>query len=178
MKRHDYSPMTKKYICILPLLLSAITTNLRAQAKIAIYGTVGGEKSQVDNAGWTTAGTFGLYYGLLNAGPIAISVDARGDLSSNINSGLFGPRAALHLPFFPLKPYVELLGGFSSYNTQPNGAKNTTSANYRWVGGIDTTILPHLDWRIVDYSYSGGGITQGNITRHPQSLTTGLVIRF
>ena len=64
-----------------------------------------------------------------------------------------------------------MLGGFSSHTAG-------TSANYRWVGGIDTTILPRVDWRIADYSYSGGGITQGNITRHPQSLTTGIVLRF
>jgi len=164
---------------ILPFLLSlAVTANLHAQAKLAIYGTIGGEKTEVGNEGWTTAGTFGVYYGLLNAGPIAISVDARGDLSDNINSGLFGPRVALHAPLFPLKPYVELLGGFSSYSSSSGSAKNTTSANYRWVGGVDTTILPHLDWRIADYSYSPAGISQQGVTRHPQSLTTGLVIRF
>jgi hypothetical protein len=164
--------MTKRYLQILPLILIAIVTaNLHAQAKIGIYGTVGTEKSEVNNQGWTTAGTFGFYYGLAHLGPISLSGDARGDVSSNINSGLFGPRVALSLPVFPLKPYFEVLGGFSSYTAG-------TSANYRWVGGIDTTILPRVDWRIADYSYSGGGITQGNITRHPQSLTTGIVLRF
>jgi hypothetical protein len=161
-------------LTILPLCL--ITPNLRAQAKFAVYGTVGTEKTEIGNQGWSTAGTFGLYYGLAHLGPIAVSADARGDLSGNIKSGLFGPRVALTLPALPLKPYFEVLGGFSSY-TQSNGSSNT-SGNYRWVGGIDTTILPHLDWRIADYSYSGGGITEGNITHHPQSLTTGLVIRF
>src|SRR5580698_3545210 len=143
---------------LLPLLLLCLSTSaLHAQARLAIYGTVGGEKSEVNNSGWTTAGTFGLYYGLLHLGPLRLSGDARGDLSGNINSGLFGPRLSLNLPLFPLKPYVEVLGGFSSYSTQANGPKNTTSANYRWVGGLDTTILPHLDWRVADYSYSGGG---------------------
>ena len=42
----------------------------------------------------------------------------------------------------------------------------------------DTTILPHIDWRIADYSYSGAGITQDNITRHPQTISTGIVLRF
>ena len=171
--------MNRRYLWTLPLLLLPITTTtLRAQAKLAIYGTVGGEKTDINHEGWTTAGTFGLYYGIAKLGPINLSIDARGDLSGNVNSGLFGPRVALHLPLIPLKPYVEVLGGFSSYNTQPNGAKNTTTANYRWVGGIDTTILPHIDWRIADYSYSGAGITQDNITRHPQTLSTGIVLRF
>jgi hypothetical protein len=171
--------MNRRILCTLPLLLfSLYAINAQAQAKLAIYGTVGGEKTEVNNQGWTTAGTFGLYYGLARLGPIAIAADARGDLSGNMNSGLFGPRIAVALPVFPFKPYFEVLGGFSSYSTQSGGAKNTTSGNYRWVGGIDTTILPHIDWRIADYSYSGGGITQGSITRHPQSLTTGIVIRF
>jgi hypothetical protein len=171
--------MSRRILLILPLLLLCLfASTLHAQARLAIYGTVGGEKSEVNNAGWTTAGTFGLYHTFANLGPIAVSVDARGDLSGNINSGLIGPRIALHLPLFPLKPYAELLGGFSSYSTQANGAKNTTNATYRWIGGIDTTILPHLDWRVVDYSYSGGGITQGNVTRHPQTLSSGIVLRF
>jgi hypothetical protein len=171
--------MSRKSTFLLPvLLLTLCTAALRAQAKLAIYGTVGGEKTEVNNTSWTTAGTFGLYHTFANFGPIAISVDARGDLSGNINSGLIGPRVNLHLPLFPLKPYVEVLGGFSSYSQGNGSAKNATDAVYRWVGGIDTTILPHLDWRIADYSYTGGGITQGNITRHPQTLSTGIVLRF
>jgi hypothetical protein len=160
------------------LVVILCTARLHSQARLAVYGTVGGEKSEVNNTGWTTAGTFGLYHTFANLGPIAVSVDARGDLSGNINSGLFGPRVALHLPLFPLKPYVEVLGGFSSYSQGSRSAKNATDAVYRWVGGIDTTILPHVDWRIADYSYTGGGITQGTITRHPQTLSTGVVLRF
>jgi hypothetical protein len=171
--------MSCKNILLLPaLLFSLCIAALHAQARLAIYGTVGGEKSEVNNLGWTTAGTFGLYHTFRNLGPVALSVDARGDLSDNINSGLIGPRVALHFPFFPLKPYAELLGGFSSYSQGKGGAKNATDLTYRWVGGLDTTLLPHLDWRIADYSYTGGGITQGNITRHPQTLSTGVVLRF
>jgi hypothetical protein len=171
--------MNRRTLWTLPLLfVSLCTASLHAQAKLAIYGTVGGEKTDINHESWTIAGTFGLYYGIAKLGPINVSIDARGDLSDNINSGLFGPRVALKLPLIPLKPYVEVLGGFSSYSPQNNGAKNITDANYRWVGGIDTTILPHLDWRIADYSYSGGGITQGNTTVHPQTLSSGLVIRF
>lgn len=163
---------------ILPLLLlSLITATLRGQAKLGVYGTAGGEKTEINQESWTLAGTFGIYYGFAHLGPIALSGDARGDLSRNINSGLFGPRVALTLPAFPVKPYVEILGGVSSYSTQDNGPKNNTSGNYRWVGGIDTAIFPRIDWRI-DYSYSAAGISQANITRHPQSLTSGLVIRF
>src|ERR1700748_3261984 len=116
--------MRRKYLFPF-LLITSLTMHLHAQAKLAIYGTVGAEKTEVGNEGWIQEGTFRIFYGLLNAGPIAIAVDARGDLSDNINSGLFGPRVAFHAPLFPLKPYVELLGGFSSYSSTNNGAKNT-----------------------------------------------------
>jgi len=171
--------MRRRYCFLLPVFLFCLLpAALRAQAKIALYGTIGTEKSEVNNSGWSAAGTFGIYYGLANLGPVAISADLRGDLSTNINSGLIGPRVALHFPLFPLKPYVELLAGVSAYNTSNNGAKSSTDLNYRWVGGLDTAVLPHLDWRVADYSYSGGGISQGNVTRHPQTLSTGIVVRF
>ena len=122
---------TKKFLHLLSLILIAIvaTTNLHAQPKLGIYGTVGTEKTEIGNEGWSLAETFGLYYGLAHLGPIAVAADARGDLSGNINSGLFGPRIALSLPAFPVKPYFEILGGFSFYNTASGGARNTTSGN-------------------------------------------------
>jgi opacity protein-like surface antigen len=170
--------MKKRLRHLLPLVLVAIVTpNLHAQAKFAIYGTAGGEKTDVNHESWTLAETFGAYYGIARLGPIALSIDGRGDLSRNMNSALFGPRAAVALPYFPIKPYVEVVGGVSNYNLQDNGSKNITDGTYRWVAGLDTTILPHIDWRI-DYSYSGAGIDELGVTRHPQSLTSGIVIRF
>ena len=50
--------MTKRCLRILPLVFILLfSTNLHAQAKLAIYGTVGGEKTEVNNQGWSTAGT-------------------------------------------------------------------------------------------------------------------------
>jgi hypothetical protein len=170
--------MTKRLLPLLPLVLVAIVnTSLHAQAKFAIYGTAGGEKTGVNQEPWTLAGTFGAYYGIVRLGPIALSIDGRGDLSRNMNSALFGPRAAVALPYFPVKPYIEVVGGVSNYNLQDDGPKDITTGTYRWVAGLDTTIFPHTDWR-VDYSFSGAGIDELGITRHPQSLTSGIVIRF
>jgi hypothetical protein len=169
--------MNRRILWTLPILVLGFTSvTTHAQAKFAIYGTVGSEKTEIGNESWTIAGTFGAYYGITRLGPIAISIDGRGDLSRNMNSALFGPRLALAVHFFPIKPYFEVLGGVSTYNIVNDGPKNFTDGDYRWVGGVDTTIFPHTDWRI-DYSYSGG-ITQNNITRHPQSLTSGVVFRF
>jgi hypothetical protein len=162
---------------LLPLALLLCTGALHAQAKLAIYGTIGAEKSGLTNEGWTTAGTVGLYHTFSNHGPVALSVDARGDLSKNVDSALFGPRLSLHFPAFPLKPYGEILIGAVFYSTQNNGNKNSSDFSYRWVGGLDTTILPHIDWRAIDFSY-GGGLTELNRNVHMKTLSTGLVIRF
>jgi hypothetical protein len=163
--------MTKRCLQILPLVVILLfSTNLHAQARFAIYGTAGGEKSGLLNEDWTVAGTFGFYYGLFHAGPIDLSVDARGDVSSNINSGLVGPRVAVKLPVIPLKPYGEFIFGVSTYSRPlPNDFA------YRYVLGLDATIIPHIDWRVVDFSY---GINNSANGTHAKTLSSGLVIRF
>jgi hypothetical protein len=159
---------------LIVFLLSFASTYLNAQAKLAVYGTVGGEKPGIVNAnGWSTAGTAGLYVGLFNFGPVAISADGRAELASTIKSGLVGPRIALHLPVMPLKPYVEVLVGGSTYPNLPNGIPLKSRFAGRFVAGVDTTILPRIDWRIVDFGY---GITAAN--PRAATLTTGVVVRF
>jgi hypothetical protein len=159
----------------LPLLLVLFSANLQAQARFAVYGTAGGEKSGLPNQDWTLAGTFGFYYGILHAGPIDVSVDARGDLSSNINSGFIGPRAAVKLPVIPIKPYGELIFGVSTYSRTAAGLKVPNDFAYRYVVGLDTTILPHIDWRVADFSY---GINNSANGTHAKTLSSGLVLRF
>ncbi|WP_213805582.1 hypothetical protein [Granulicella sp. dw_53] len=163
----------------LPLLLLAFlatglaSSNLHAQSRLAIYGTGGFQESGLSNQGWIPAGILGLYAGASDLGPLAISVDVRGIFSSDAKSVLVGPRLALHFPAFPLKPYSEILIGGTSYSR--NGASGNFNASY--VGGIDTAILPHVDWRLFDFTYrlneSGNGSSD-----HQKALTTGFVIRF
>ena len=167
--------MTKRYLQILPLILIAIitTTTLHAQARFAIYGTGGFEKSGIVNQGdWNAAVTFGFYYGIFHVGPLDLSADARADLSSNIKSGLLGPRFAFHLPIIAVKPYAEILVGGSTYPNTPSGLSISNKIVGRVVGGVDTAILPHLDWRMIDYSY---GL---NSASRQQTISTGLVLRF
>ena len=168
--------MNRRIIWTLPLLfITLCTASLHAQAKLAIYGTVGGEKTEINNESWTIAGTFGLYYGLTHLAPLNLSIDARGDLSGNINSGLVGPRVALKLPAIPIKPYGEFLIGFQSYSKTAAGLKDPNDFAYRYVLGLDTTILPHIDWRVADFSYALNNSANGD---HAKTLSTGLVLRF
>jgi hypothetical protein len=168
--------MTKKYLQLLLLIVIAVVTlNLHAQARFAIYGTVGTEKSGLPNDGWRLAETFGFYYGLYHAGPFDLSADARGDLSSDIHSGLVGPRLAAKLPVVPLKPYGEFLFGVSAFSKTAAGLKDANDFAYRYVVGLDSTILPHLDWRVADFSYGINNSANGD---HAKTLSSGLVIRF
>ncbi len=167
--------MSRRTLWILPVLLLNLTaTTLHAQAKLAVYGTGGGEKSGLPNDDWHAAGTFGFYYGLYHFTPIDLSVDARGDLSSNIKSGFLGPRVAVKLPIIPIKPYGEFIFGVSTYST-PAHLPIPNDFAYRYVVGLDTTILPHIDWRVADFSYAINNSANGT---HAKTLSSGLVIRF
>jgi hypothetical protein len=165
--------MSRRFLPLL-LLLPFLTPQLHAQAALAIYGTVGGETTGLGNEGWSTAGTVGLYHDFAGGGPISLALDGRADLSTNVNSFLFGPRLAVHAPAFPIKPYGEFLVGGSWYRPPGGTTKGSSDFTYRWVGGVDTAVLPHVDWRVFDFSY-GGGISNAT---HQKSLTTGLVVRF
>lgn len=159
--------MNNRSLFSLPLLIVLAAATLHAQAKLAVYGTIGGETPGTGQS-WATAGTLGAYVGVANAGPLALSVDGRVDFSSNLKSGLFGPRLAIHPPLFPLKPYVELLIGGSAVN------KGSTQFAARYVLGVDTTILPHVDWRVVDFSEGINKFANG----HAKTVSTGIVLRF
>jgi hypothetical protein len=167
--------MSRRVLWTLPLLLVALfSVSLHAQARFAIYGTGGGEKSGLPNDDWHGAGTFGFYYGIVHAVIFDISVDARGDLSSNIKSGFVGPRLAVKVPVLPIKPYGEFIFGVSTYST-PAHLPIPNDFAYRYVFGLDTTILPHIDWRVADFSYALNNSSNGT---HAKTLSTGLVIRF
>jgi hypothetical protein len=167
--------MRSKIIWAIPvLLLSLLPNTLHAQARFAIYGTVGGETAGGPHESWDLAGTVGFYAGLKKLGPLDLSLDARADLSDNLNSGLLGPRVAFTLPAFPIKPYGEFLIGFTDYNKNASFADSTQFAA-RYVLGTDMTILPHVDWRIADFSYD---LNNSPYNTHAKTLSTGLVIRF
>ena len=167
--------MSRRVLWTIPLLFVALcSVNLHAQARFAIYGTGGGEKSGLPNDDWHGAGTFGFYYGILHAAIFDISVDARGDLSSNIKSGFVGPRVAVKVPIIPIKPYGEFIFGVSTYST-PAHLPIPNDFAYRYVLGLDTTILPHIDWRVADFSYALNTSANGT---HAKTLSSGLVIRF
>jgi hypothetical protein len=145
-----------------------------AQSQVGVYGTVGVESSGLNGQGWTGAGTIGAYFGLRDFGPLSVAADGRGDFSTDIASVLVGPRVAVHAPSFPVKPYGELLIGVVRSGPQNN---RKSDFGYRFVGGADVGVLPHLDWRVIEVS-SGGGLSEPNKTVHTTTVTSGVVLRF
>jgi hypothetical protein len=89
----------------------------------------------------------------------------------SLNSGAIGPRVALKLHALPLQIYGAALGGFNSYTGGPS-VSSTTQAEYQLIVGTDFTIFPHIDWRVVEYTYTGGS---DDLSSH--SLSTGIVLR-
>jgi hypothetical protein len=165
----------------LSLLLSfaflVVTSATPLRAQIGIYGGFTGAPVSGTGVNWAYGGTVGIFS---QGGHLANTVQIGGDLRGTFISrngfhfytGAAGPRIAFKAPAIPLRPYVEGLIGVASYNSG-NGTDTTTHFNYQGVAGLDLTFFPHLDWRVIDFAYSGVAGQSVNA----KNLTTGLVLR-
>lgn len=106
---------------------------------------------------------------------LQLGLDLRGTFlthnSAQFNTGAVGPRLAFKPVVLPFKPYAEALVGIASYSS--GATRSATHLNYQLLAGIDTTILPRIDWRILEFDYSA---TPSN-SINAKILTTGLVFR-
>jgi opacity protein-like surface antigen len=144
------------------------------------YGTPANQSGGMN----ATGGTFGVYDNFAPFGPIRVGGDARFFIQNSANSTtygnklagfLFGPRLEISPPPpIPLKPYIQLeIGGVGSNNG--TSTSKTTSFAYQVNGGVDVTILPHLDIR---GEYGAGQLTSIHNTNHTlQEFGIGLVLR-
>lgn len=157
------------------LIFAAVASVLfcaAASAQVGIYaGFTGG---QISSGSSTVYGPlFGAYWQkgyILNLG-----ADVRGSFlthnGTTFNSGVIGPRVAVKPALLPFRPYAEALVGIASISG--NNTPRSRHLNYQLIAGIDTTILPRVDWRIVEFDYSA--MTSGSI--NAKLFTTGLVLR-
>ena len=148
-----------------------------AHAQLGIYAGFSGAKVAGATSDWAYGPLVGIYKqsGYLDS-TINIGGDLRGSFISrngfNYYTGAVGPRVAFKLPILPLRPYVEGLVGVASYNSG-SGTDSTTHFNYQVLGGLDLTLIPKLDWRVVEFDYSA--VSGQNV--NAKILTTGLVLR-
>lgn len=140
----------------------------------------------------------------LSVGPDFRLTLQSGSLSHNAQGGppaqsiLFasaGPRVAFKLPFAGLHPYIEgLLGAGNSqigevYNDAYSGKNPGVFANSgnknggasfagQILGGVDWTVKPRVDWRVVEFGYVPTILSVGTTRSYGlETLSTGIVIR-
>ena len=153
---------------------------LPASAQIGLYGTFSASNFRVPNTGWQYGSTFGIYDNHWSIPFFALGLDGRGSVlgsgSTSSVSGLVGPRLVFRPHVLPLMPYVEALAGGGHLEAgQGSALVRATKFEYNFVGGVDYTFFPRLDWRVAEFSY--GGLAGFNGSFNPRTLSTGIVFR-
>lgn len=153
-----------------------------AHAQIGIYAM--GSGGNFGGSGTAWGGTFGVYDNFIPLGPIKLGGDGRFFVQNNNNAsaygskllgGLFGLRLAVGAPAIPIHPYIQAeIGGVGSNNNGSSSSRNGSFA-YQVQGGLDFTILPHLDAR---GEFGGGQATSiNNSSESLEEFGAGLVLR-
>ena len=164
------------------LFAALAVSSLAAHAQIGVYAGYTGSRLDVPNTDWVFGPTFGAYYNFTHLPVLNFGADARvsfitSSSTTKVTSGLIGPRVVVHVPAIPIRPYAEVLGGIAqSQYGEGDAYTNNKDFSYAFAGGVDIQIIPHLDWRIVDYTYTRIFNLDSGSTGE-KSLTTGLVFR-
>ena len=152
-----------------------------AHAQTGVYAEYGASWYGIPNLSVQSGPTFGLYYQHWGVPFVRAGLDARASFMGSgsgktEDTGLIGPRVQIKPHVLPLMPYGEALIGVSHVDVG-EGFARTQGNEFEWAlnAGIDFTILPHIDWRVVDYTY--GGIPKDPVNSNPNTVSTGLVVR-
>jgi hypothetical protein len=163
------------------LLFPLFFASLSIHAQTGIYATFTGANLDADNTTWIYGPTVGVYFDRWHFGLVSAGIDLRGQFlgdggNTQLNSGLGGPRVAITPHILPIKPYAEAVFGvgYTKIN-QSSFYSSSTDFEYNFLGGVDFTFFPHVDWRIAEFSY--GGLSPFEGTLHPKTLSTGIVLR-
>ena len=161
------------------LLVALLSFTAAARAQTGLYIEFGGSKVDAPSNEWVYGPTFGLYHDFYSVPLIHLGADLRGSVlgisqTTTLTSGMIGPRLSAHPRVLPFMPYLEGLGGIGHYDFG-QGQGSDTQFEYQFLAGVDTTILPRLDWRVVEFSYGGLSVFNGSL--HPKTLSTGVVLR-
>jgi hypothetical protein len=171
-------------------LAVAVLAAAPARAQIAIYGQATGGDLQFAQSSHVYGGTFGIY-DTRRYGPVSAGLDFRGGLMKRgssvglyndtaLDTGQFGVRVAAApglLPFaHSLMPYAEALIGLGYWR---GGVGVTREDGNHFLAqlavGLDYTIVPHVEWRVAEFTYGRDGAMPGHI--NPETLSTGIVLR-
>jgi opacity protein-like surface antigen len=189
------SPAVRSVFLLLFSIMSLTVFSSACDAQIGLYGMFSaghysgigvGYGTPANQSGGMTArgGTFGIYDNFMPLGPIKFGGDARFFVQNSANSStygnklagfLIGPRLGIVLPPpIPVRPYIQLEFGGVGTNNGTSTSKSTSFA-YQVNGGVDFTVVPHLDIR---GEYGAGQLTSiGNANHTLQEFGIGLVLR-
>lgn len=176
--------------------LALFSCSSLASAQVGIYGNFNlTHASAISSTGTTsTSETFyggggGVYDEFIHLGPVGAGVDVRGDYAVgglyHYRNLLGGLRLSVKPPVLPIRPYLQLSAGVGG--TRYTGTHSLFITQIPWgdkllyeiLGGIDSTILPHVDFRVVEI---GVGRQKSTDDGAPSDtllvVNTGLVLRF
>lgn len=169
----------KRYIHI--FLVSLLFPAVGATAQIGVYGQFSAGKLNFPYSNWIYGPTLGVYFAQQHFKILSTGIDVRGSFLGNSgdtvwNSGLAGLRLGLKPHLLPIQLYVEgLIGGAHTEFGEGFSRTVTTNFEYQVLGGVDLTVLPHIDWRVVEFSY--GELPNLNGGMDSKMLSTGVVVR-
>jgi hypothetical protein len=161
------------------MLSAAFAAATVASAQTGLYAEYGASEVDAPGGNWIHGPTFGLYHDFYSIPLIHFGADLRGSLlgisqNTQLYSGEIGPRVSIHPHVLPLMPYAEGVFGIGHYDFG-EGRGSDNQFEYQFLGGVDLTFFPHLDWRVIEFSYGGLSTLNGDL--HPKTLSTGLVLR-
>lgn len=173
-------------IWIAAVLVIGTGAAAKVHGQTAVYGEFTGGKVDSPNTSWMFGPTVGLYHDS-GYGLIALGEDVRGSFLRHGDTGAggnsqaldtieLGVRAAVTPHVLPIKPYVEAMGGYGHLTIGQGSARESASHfAYQFLGGVDFTFFPRLDWRVVEFSF--GKLSGVSSSYAPETVSTGLVFR-
>jgi hypothetical protein len=158
-----------KPFCLLVFTLAILSPSSKAETGAYIAFTTG--KTGSPNTDWIYGPTIGAYFDSSHLPVVEWGADIRGIFlggsgKNQLQSGLLGPRIAAQLPVIPVKPYVEMLVGVGYAQVAPSSA---VKFQYQGLIGADVTVLPRIDWRVIEFSY--GGLPSFNGGTNPKTIS-------
>jgi hypothetical protein len=167
--------------CVFFALLLVAAGTPKAQAQVGLYGQFSASRfNNIPNVNtWGYGGGFGFYGDFIKVPFARVGGDFRYQFTrpasnTTLTSILVGPRLDFRPKVIPLNPYAEVIFG-SGHFTYGNNAPSTTQFDWRVLGGIDKTVLPRVDWRVIEVSYGQLNTYSGRL--RPVTLSTGIVLR-
>ena len=169
------------------LLFALALSTAAASAQVGIYGNFATVHLNSGNT-WSYGPGGGIYYDCMHLGPIRIGGDLRGNVlwGNQVNywSGLGGVRLVVKPPVLPFRVYGQGsagVGGVKASGSVGN-LPNSYSNKFQWdvFAGTDVTLIPHVDWRVVELGYGRmSGVTSGPTSSSVGvfTLSSGIVLR-